>query len=672
MIRRADTVTAGDTMDIVICHNGSTLGERIINTWGEKFGHICELHVLSSDTLDDLEEHNPQLVVLASDMPSEFEHLVLKICRDLKLRIFSVLGRGSTVLVGPLETPEIPGCITCLQLRWENTFERSLLSTIFGQQSDGIEESLEMPLTMLESDLFMLGDIAVEEIQSIVFDSLDFPNCEGYVGVYDQDDIEWVPLVPSHDCLRCNLMPDDDPALAQLQFTSHEVNDMETLRVGTVDLENLEDMFVHPEVGYISATNAFWNGDRYAQADAYIYTPAGAEISGYGSGLSIIDAKQSAILEVLERSCGFQAVNRRPVVFEKYSELRDLAIHPLQFGFHNPELFQSSDPRLEPFDEEKKYSWVWAHSTKCRKSVLIPEQIAFYGPTADDKRFVKETSSGCAIGGTLEEATLHGIFEVLERDGFFNMWYAKMPVPELRLGTGCPSKVSDVFNYLVGDGFEVRLFNLSHDLSVPIICAVAINRADAYPKVVCGSACHLNPYQAVYGALRELTVQVLNLQRAPDERRKEAASMFVDAQKIKEILDHVVVAGLPEAYPRWQFLLRQENRGQIQSVEEAYNDVAGRYQMDSRDIRRMLDAVVDDLHERGFDVIVLDQTSVEVSHGGLHAVKVFIPGMTPITFGYGSQRVRGLSRLFELPYRMGYSARVLTEEDLNQDCHPFS
>lgn len=657
-------------MNIIIFHNDSILGEQISDCLCEKYGQTSEFHVVDNCSLDYLEEYRPKLVILASDIPSEFEQLVLGKCRDLRLSVLSVLGRGSTVLLGPLETPEVPGCVTCLQLRWENTFERSLMNSIFNPQVGDIVE----PLEMSQSDLLTLGDIVSDEIQSIILESPNSPNSKGKVGVFHQEEhFEWVPVVPSHECPRCNLVPDDNPVIAQVQFASHIVNDVETLRVGTANFKRLEELFMHTKVGYISAVHEFWNDDCYAQADAYIYTTAGAEIAGYGSGLSIIDAKQSAMLEVLERSCGFQAVNRRPVVFGAYSELNDIAVHPSQFGLHSRELFQSSDHILEPFDEEKKYSWVWAHSTKYNKSVLIPEQVAYYGPTADERRFITETSNGCAIGGTKEEAVLHGIFEVLERDGFLNMWYAKMPIHELRLGSHCPTKTSEMFDYLVKNGCEVRLFNMSHDLSIPAICAVSISGGENdYPKVVSGSACHLNPYQAIYGALRELTVQVLNLLRAPEERRKEAVSMFLNSKKIKNILDHVAVAALPDADPRWGFLLRRENRRQIQSVEEVYTDVARRYQIDSRDIRLILNAVLDDLHGRGFDVIVLDQTSVEVSHGGLHAVKVLIPGMTPITFGYGFQRVRGLSRLFELPYRMGYSSRVLTEKDLNQDCHPFS
>lgn len=668
MVNRAIFLSvAGDTMDIVIFHNGSTLGKRIIDTWFEKYSQASEFHLVHNCSLDELEKYCPELVILASDMSSEFEQSVLEKCRNFKHRTLTVLGREDTVLIGPLETPEIPGCVTCLQLRWENTFHRSFLNSIFGQQDSSI------PLEMSHDDLFTLGDIVTEEIQSIILESLNQPKSRGKVGVYEQGEpFEWVPVIPSHDCPRCNLVPDDDPTLAKVEFNSHIIKDMDTLRVETLDFKRLEKLFMHTKVGYISALNQRSTGDRYIQADAYIYTPKGAEIAGYGSGLSNIDAKQSAMLEVLERSCGFQAVNRRPVVFEKYSKLQDVAVNPSQFGLHSYQLFGPSNQFLELFDEEKKYSWVWAHSTQSNRSVLIPEQIAYYGPTADAKRFVTETSNGCAIGATMEEAVLHGVFEVLERDGFLNMWYGKMPVPELGLGRHCPSKISKAIGYLAKDGFEVRLFNISQDLKIPAICAVAIRKKNSFPKVVSGSACHLNPYQAVNSALRELMVQVVNLRQASEERRKEAVSMFLDSKKIRNILDHVAVSSLPEAYPRWEFLLGHENRMRIQSIEDVYVGINRRFQIDTRDIRLILNSVLDDLHSRGFDVVVLNQTSVEVSYGGLHAVKVLIPGMTPMTFGYGLQRVRGLSRLFELSYRMGYSSQVLTEKDLNQDCHPFS
>ena len=49
--------------------------------------------------------------------------------------------------------------------------------------------------------------------------------------------------------------------------------------------------------------------------------------------------------------------------------------------------------------------------------------------------FVYETSNGCALGGSLEEAIFHGIMEVVERDSFLLTWYAKLPLPRLDLSS---------------------------------------------------------------------------------------------------------------------------------------------------------------------------------------------------------------------------------------------
>ncbi|MFB5189209.1 TOMM precursor leader peptide-binding protein [Alicyclobacillus fastidiosus] len=664
-----------DTKDVVILHEGSTLGEHIVHTWRHKHGEHAGVHLTEDCSLSDLEQLRPILVILASDMPSStFEQTALAKCRDLQLRVLPVVGRASTILLGPLEIPGTPGCATCLQLRFEHTIQRSRLKVMLKQQVGRSVESAQMPLMMSQADLVTVSDIVSDELAGILLKEENPANCEGKVGVYSTAELlEWVPVLPSHDCPRCRLLPDDDPAHAHVQFQSHRLGDLDALRVGAVDFNRLEALYVHPKVGYISAVHELWNGDHYVRASAQICTPTGAEHVGYGSGLTIVDAKRSAMLEVLERSCGFQASKRRPVVFGHYAEFQDIAVHPSRFGLHGDELLQMSNHMLEPFSEEKKYSWVWAYSTMSKKTVLVPEQTAYYGWTNDEKRFIKETSNGCALGGTVEEAVLHGIFEVLERDGILNMWYARLPIPELKLDKHCPSRVSRVIELLENEGYEIRLFNASHDLCIPVVFAVAVRAGEhAYPKVVSGSACHLNPYEAVYGALRELTVQVFHLQGTSEIRRTEALSMLLSPTSIQEILDHVVVGGLPEAYPRWEFLLSGERRTPIHSVQDVYADAVRPLQSESLDIRSVLNAVLDDLHSRGFDVLVVDQTSSEVACGELHAVKVLIPGMTPIAFGYGFRRVRGLSRVFELPYQMGYSTHVLTESDLNEDCHPFS
>lgn len=52
-----------------------------------------------------------------------------------------------------------------------------------------------------------------------------------------------------------------------------------------------------------------------------------------------------------------------------------------------------------------------------KRPILIPESLAYYSLGREDS-FVYETSNGCALGGSLEEAIFHAILEAAERDSF--------------------------------------------------------------------------------------------------------------------------------------------------------------------------------------------------------------------------------------------------------------
>lgn len=666
-----------DTKRVVMFCHGPLIGEQIERAWNDRDRPLeaqcqTEVSLIREAKLDSLEQSPPTMVLLTTDVYSaEFEDTVLEKCRSLNIPVVSVFGRSATVFVGPLELPGQLGCSSCLNIRWQNSIRHVGMTRAFASRLRSRARP-QMPLNISSSALNALAKLVVDELGNILVDNPC--RLSGCVGIFHSDGhVDWVSLLPSHACSRCTPLLNDSEDQGRLSFETHFVQDMGGLRVKSLDIERLERLYVHTDIGYISSIHELWTEDhQYCRASAQIQLPTGTSHVGYGSGFSRVEAKQKAMMEVLERICAVQATDRKPVVWETYANLSDKAIHPLQFGIHDAQIYDYPANHLQPFDEHEKYSWMWGYSTKNDMPILIPEQIAHYGHTRDNHRFVKESSNGCALGGTVEEAVLHGLCEVLERDGFLNMWYGRMPVPEIRLGSECPEETRRVYDMLEQGGYEVRLFDISHDMSIPAVLAVAIGMGNKMPRAVCGSSCHLNPYEAADGALRELMVQVLHLQGISEQRRLEGVSMLEDPTKIHNILDHVVVAGLPEAFSRWRFLLDNPSRGPVHSIDKAFCDVATRFQFHSRDIKVILNAALAELHGRGFDVIVVKQSNAEVLSGELHAVKVLVPGMTTITFGHGYRRVQGLSRVFELPYQMGYTERVLMPEDLNVDCHPFA
>lgn len=656
----------------VLIASGSSIQDAFLRCWTQnQFTGLKDFHLkqLTLDEISSLDKMQPDAVVLACDTrDTAFEHTVLEKCRSMSLPVFPVLGKGSAVLIGPLEVPEREGCITCLQLRWEHSMLRTKFRLAVKDKQTASPDFV-VQLSMTPSELIPVAQTALNEIQALL--NLEPHHDDNTVGIYHRDGSqEWVPLLPSHDCPRCRLRPIDDSNFGRLSLQHGKVTDKQSLRSRKVTYDELRTLYVHRGVGYISSMSDFGVEGEYVRASAYVQTPFGASHVGHGSGFTKVEARKKAVLEVIERLCAVHATDRMPVVFASYSELGRDAVNPLSFGLHDDEFFQTASTWFEPYSSQKRYSWVWSYSTKLQRPVLIPEQIAYYGGTRDTKRFLKDSSNGCALGTTMEEATLFGIFEVLERDGFLNMWYGKMSVPELELGDNCPEDVYRVYRLIRDKGYDVRFFNLSHDTEIPVVLAVAIGTGIRGPAVVSGTSCHLNAYEAVNGSLRELMVQIMHTESITEARREQGREMLRNPKMIRDILDHVVAASVPEAIPRWKFLL--DPRDKVHSIEDVYRTTSSRFNVESGDILTILGAVLTSLHQKGFDVIVVNQTNVEALRGGFVAVKAMIPGMTPITFGYGSRRVQGLKRVFELPYRLGYSNRILSSADLNVDCHPFS
>ncbi|RII14945.1 YcaO-like family protein [Streptomyces sp. YIM 130001] len=75
--------------------------------------------------------------------------------------------------------------------------------------------------------------------------------------------------------------------------------------------------------------------------------------------------------------------------------------------------------------------------------------------------------------------------------------------------------------------------------------------------------------------------------------------------------------------------------------------------------------------DAGFDVLAIDQTSPEQRSVGLHTVRVVVPGLVPIDFGWHKQRALSLPRTRSAFRRAGWRTTDLGPEELNRVPHPF-
>jgi ribosomal protein S12 methylthiotransferase accessory factor len=307
---------------------------------------------------------------------------------------------------------------------------------------------------------------------------------------------------------------------------------------------------------------------------------------------------------------------------------------------------------------------VWAYSFRDGDRVLIPERAAFWGPRHDGEvSFFYDTSNGCALGNSVEEAILHGLREVAERDSFLLTWYRRLALPEVELPTdgelGALLRKARLFT-----GFDFRCFQSTMEYRLPTFWLAAEARTADGPAVFAGSGAHPDPEQAVTGGMHELIGSILATRHSYPRRRAEGLQMLDDPTLIRRMEDHSLVGALPEARSRYSFLL------DAQRPKVALSDVAGTVVDHDPDLRGDLHRAVGDLLAAGLDVLAVDQTMPELARNGLHCVRVIVPGLIPVTFGHVNRRTVGLPRLTDgtgLPY----DSQLPAGEEVGGVPHPF-
>jgi ribosomal protein S12 methylthiotransferase accessory factor len=140
--------------------------------------------------------------------------------------------------------------------------------------------------------------------------------------------------------------------------------------------------------------------------------------------------------------------------------------------------------------------------------------------------------------------------------------------------------------------------------------------------------------------------------------------MMHDPYLVKTMDDHAMLYGLKQAEERFHFLFHPHRS--LRSFAEEFSFPPHHADL-TDDLKEMLQV----FRRLQLDVIVVDQTTPELARNGLYCVKVLIPGMLPITFGYHLTRLMGLDRVLKVPKQLGYVQEPLTMEQLNPHPHPF-
>jgi len=576
------------------------------------------------------------------------------------LRGFVAFGEG---VVGPLVRPGQPGCSRCADTRqliagrdrremWE--LEHRLTETGRGISGTWASRTglLQMAYLLAAESRSVLRHSRSRLEEHVVFINLKT--------LYSSSHF----FLPDPLCPFCGGLPEDSQDAAQISLVPSPKIGENIYR--SRSLLELKSFLVRDYLDYkIGLMNGKMPDLVSPLADLTVNLPMldQDELTA-GRTNCYADSELSAILEGLERYCGTTPRGKRSVVRGSSRQLAGEALDPMTVGLYAKEQYELPGFPFRPFDPDVETDWVWGYSFAQQRPILVPQWLAYYSSPCR-QGLVYETSNGCALGGSLEEAILYGMLEVVERDSFLLTWYAQLPLPRLD-----PRSTGDLELNLMVDrlqgvaGFDVLLFNATMENGIPSIWAMAKNRKPKGINLICAAGAHPDPVRAAKGAVHELSGMMLTMDHKFEANREKNVKMLRDPSLVRSMEDHSMLYSFPDAEPRLHFLLKQ-NRP-MRTFDQEFEAAPKSHDL-TEDLKTMIGTFLR-LH---MDVIVVDQTTPELRRNNLHCVKVLIPGMLPMTFGYHFTRVAGLERVLQVPAELQYTERPLRPEELNPHPHPF-
>ena len=433
--------------------------------------------------------------------------------------------------------------------------------------------------------------------------------------------------------------------------------------------ENVRLMeLVSSRVGVIRTLSKFQRGAE-EPSPPYIYEATRSHFDyrmvraqdriGVGKGATEGEAMLGALGEAVERYCASHAFEHA-MFCAPWAKVRECAIAPPEFVLYSNRQYEQQNFAYRRWAPQDPVRWLRLCELPSGHQVFAPATLVYLAwpnPRAEDS-FTAPTSNGLAAGPDLDSAILSGLYELIERDAFVINWMARLPAPKLQFGS-LPALANSIRQHYASSGIEVQVFHMCTDLPVHVMMAIAIDRTGSGPGALVGLGCHFNPGTALLKSLFEIC------EARPGEvrryRENPSAERLKRYQDVKTLEDHSAYLTVPERLGEFAFLL--EN-GCNQNFADLPDHSTGNLKSD-------LNRCIEILREAGCRVVFADVTTPDLAGYPIRAVRTLATGLQPIHFGHAGARLGG-RRLFELPKRLGFAPKVLSETDLNPCPHPLA
>ncbi|MDT0445075.1 TOMM precursor leader peptide-binding protein [Streptomyces johnsoniae] len=562
----------------------------------------------------------------------------------------------SHAVVGPLEVPGGTGCADCATARARRVRpdqdERDAV-----RRRHGRALAATAPSWLTGTAAGLVAGLVAEEAERLSGAEPGAPRTRRALLRVALDDLSVTrhPFLPEPLCEVCGDVPADTaegavpalkarPAHRPGRFRARPLRDA---------LRELTDAYVDDQVGLIASLDGHRAGGLVVTS-APVGFRTGRRTAGRGHAPTARASRLSALLGAVERY-GNAPGGRSTAVTATFRELGDRALDP-----------RAADPFAPEPCQDRPRAWVWGWSFARRESVLVPQSLAYRDPAAGGQA---EGPGGSAVGGSLEEAILHGLLQAARWDALLMTWYARLAAAEIDLAAAADRAVPLLAATVRAEtGYRVRAFDVSAEQGIPCVWALAENPAgNGGPAVACAGGAHPDPEKAIRRALHDLGPALAALLDGYAEAgaAELARRMAQEPELVRTAEQHALLYGDPGAAARLRFLTSAAPSRKPVDIGAERGGFAG------DDLLGHLLEAVGRYTARGMDVVVVDQTAAEHAAGGLACVNVLVPGTVPLTYGHARRRVDRLRRLAEVPVRLGHRTSPLPPADVNPHPHPF-
>ena len=320
----------------------------------------------------------------------------------------------------------------------------------------------------------------------------------------------------------------------------------------------------------------------------------GAVSSYNGKGVTWEQAKASAVMEAMER---YSAEMRKEdvLVYGTYGQAEEVGL--------------TVDPAdlIIPVDRISYYldseiAWCEGWEMFRGEKIWVPA-CAVYHPyiTNGDLQLFRYNTNGLASGNTIEEAILHGMFEVIERDAWSLAEERGIANADITVDpVSVPGRMLETFRK---QGVEIFLKDITNDVGVTTIGAASDDVRTKDPEMLnIGVGTHLDPEIAAIRAITEVAQSRTT--------HKQGVKVNTKIQKKTQKMGYEKIKGINRL---WYSIL--DEKIELNDMK----DESTNYVLDD------IELVLERLMNTGFDkVIAIDLTRPEIN---VPVVRMIIPGM---------------------------------------------